>query len=205
MADNYIESRMEELNSASVRKVANRPSLEGLMLFNRSTRRYDTSYSVHELQLRAIVSVNSRIASTRNQQVLRFHLVLKDRAALVMPHVRMGGSVPEAGFEPDAFIIICTSNPDARHYEFDEGIAAQSMLLKAAEMKLNGLIIKSFDADKVKEALGMELRPTTVIAVGRSAEKIVLEQVGADAENLRYHIENGIRTVPKIRWEDLIV
>ena len=205
MADNYIEKRMQELSSGCARKIANRPSLEALMSYNRSTRKYDTSYQVHELQLRSIVSVNSRIASTRNQQVLRFHLVLRDRASLVMPYVRMAGSTPEPGFEPDAFIIICTSCPDARHYEFDEGIAAQSMLLKAAELKLNGLIIKSFDADKVQEALGMELVPTTVIAIGRSAEKISIEQVGADAESLRIRVEDGVRKVPKIRWEDLIV
>ena len=196
---------MEELKSASVRKVANRPSLEGLMLFNRSTRKYDVSYPVHELQLRAIVSVNSRIASTRNRQVLRFHLVLKDRAPLVMPWIRMGGRPPEPGFEPDAFIIICSSTPDLPHYEFDEGIAAQSMLLKAAEMKLNGLIIKSFDADSVRAALEMELIPTTVIAIGRSAEKVSLEQVGCDAQSLDYHSEKEVHIVPKIRWQELIV
>ena len=73
MADNYLERREEALRSAG--KVVlrrNTPSLDTLLLKNRSHRAYDTTYEVARRQLEAIVSVNTKIPSGRNAQRLRF-------------------------------------------------------------------------------------------------------------------------------------
>lgn len=202
MADNYIEKKMEQLRSGAQSSPVRYKSVEALMKYNRSTRGYDASYIVHPFQLRAIVSVNTLVASARNQQVLRFHLVTSERAHLVLPLIGMARNLPDLhlplpGTEPNAFIIICTTDPDAPHLEFDEGISAQSMLLKASEMGLNGLMIKNFNPDRLQEALGLPLRPTTVIAIGRSAEKIALRTVG-EGECLKYYREDGVHIVPKL-------
>lgn len=209
MADNYIERKMEQMQSGASDRGQHYRSVEALMTFNRSTRGYDSSYIVHPFQLRAIVSVNSRIASARNQQVLRFHLVTSERAGLVLPLVGMARNLPQLhlplpGTEPNAFIVICTTNPEAPHLEFDEGIAAQSMLLKAAEMGLNGLIIKNFNPDKMRAALGLSLPVTCVVAIGRSKEKIALTQVH-EGESLKYYRENQVHFVPKLSLDDILI
>ena len=220
MADNYIERREEELRNVPRGKhpggTASLNNLDALLGRNRSTRGYDPSYKVHILQLRAIASVMEKIPSARNQQVLRLRLVCADEAAKVLPYIKMGGALPELhlpfpGTEPGAFIVICTNNPAAPNLGFDEGVAAQSMCLKAVEMGLNCLIIKCFDAAKVKESLGIgtdragrPLTPLTVIAVGKSAEKISIEKVPDPSELSYYRNADGEHIVPKIRLDDII-
>jgi len=211
MADNYIEKRMEEIASGRGVRSSVMPgnTLDMLIYKNRSTRGFDSSYIVDVRQLRAIVSVCSRVASARNQQKLRFHLVVNDKAGLVNPLVGMGGALPDVhlplkGTEPNAYIVICTKEPDASFIEFDEGIAAQTMLLKATEMGLNGLIIKCFDKKKLTDALSLECTPLTVIAIGRSIEKAELVTV-REGESLKYYRQEGKHLVPKINWEDLII
>ena len=222
MADNYIEKREEELRNVprggrAASSGASLKNLDALLARSRSTRGYDASYKVHPLQLRAIASVMDKLPSARNQQVLRLRLVGPDEAALVLPHVRMGGALPQLhlpfpGTEPGAFIIVCTNDAGAPQLGFDEGVAAQSLCLKAAELGLSCLIIKSFDAAAVKEALGIgvdrlgrELTPLTVIAVGRGIEKIELERV-PDGTPLNYRrTSEGTHIVPKIRLEDIIL
>ena len=113
-----------------------------LLLRNRSYRGYDTHFVVREDQLRSIIAVNTRIPSARNAQVLRFRPVLADEADKVLPHIRLGGALPELhlplpGTEPRAFIIVCTTVPEDRYVDMDLGISAQSMLLRAAEIGLN--------------------------------------------------------------------
>ena len=76
MADNYLEKRMEEHRAQySAKRVVPKSSLMTLLEKNRSTRGYDASFIVRKDQLRRIVSVNSKVASARNRQPLRFRLV----------------------------------------------------------------------------------------------------------------------------------
>ena len=221
MADNYIERREEELRNVPrgrfVSPGASLKNLDALLARNRSTRGFDCSYTVHLLQLRAIASVMDKIPSARNQQVLRLRLVTRDEACKVLPHIRMGRALPQLhlpfpGTEPGAFIVVCTNNPSAPHLGFDEGIAAQSMCLKAVELGLNCLIIKNFDSLPIKEALGIDFdaqgRPLTlltVLAVGKSAERISLTRVPDGSPLNYYRTEDGGHIVPKIRLDDLIL
>lgn len=198
MADNYLEKKMEEYRSCASRPARRAPGMDSLLVKNRSIREYDGNYSVHELQLKAIVSVVNKIASSRNHQVLRYRLVTEDQAHLVLPHISAGANPPKA------FIVVCTTDTQASHLEFDEGIAAQSMLLKAVELGLNGLIIKSFSPDGLKSSLGLSYEPTTVLAIGKSIEKVELRTVASDS-SLKSCTEGGVRFVPKLSLDDLIV
>ena len=125
-------------------------TLGRLLLKNRSHRGYDTGFVVREDQLRRMIEVNTRIPSARNQQVLRFRPVLADEAHKVLPHIRLGGALPALrlpfpGTEPNAFIIICSTVEENRYVDMDLGISAQSMLLQAAEIGLNGICIGALD------------------------------------------------------------
>ena len=78
------------------------------------------------------------------------------------------------------------------------------MLLRAAEMGLNGIMIGAFDREPIREALGLTLQPLLVIALGRGAEQIELVEIGA-AQNHSYYREEGVHYVPKVRLEELIL
>lgn len=211
MADNFIERREEELRTAGrtiVRR--NTPSLNTLLLKNRSHRAYDISYTVAMRQLETIVSVNDKIPCSKNGQVLRFRLLDagtggKDfcrflRFGAYLPELRL----PVPGTEPQAFIIVCSTVPESPGVDIDLGISLQSMALKAVEIGLNAIIVRAFDRTAVKEALSLPLEPLAVLAVGKGADKIELKAVAA-GEDLRYYRENGIHYVPKLRPEDLII
>ena len=163
MADNYLEKKMEEHKALPDRKsfkAAKKSRAEGalpldsLLLRNRSCRGYDSNYIVSKEELLKIVEVNTKIASARNQQVLRFGLVYGPEAKEVTKAIKLGGALPELnlplpGTEPNAYIIICTQEPKGKWVDIDLGISAQSMLLKAVDLGLNGICIAAFNKEKI--------------------------------------------------------
>jgi nitroreductase len=86
----------------------------------------------------------------------------------------------------------------------DLGIAAQTMLLRAVEMGLNGLCIAAFDREAITEKLSLPHAPQLLLAIGRSAERIEVVAI-AEGESTTYYRENGIHYVPKIKIDDLIL
>lgn len=209
MADNYIGKKMEDYMAGHTQSPSRKAaSLDKLLLKNRSCRGYDSSYEVRADQLKRIIEVNTKIPSAMNQQVLRFRPVLKDEAEKVLPHIRLGGALPElklplAGTEPNAFIVVCSA-ASGRYVDIDLGISAQSMLLKATEIGLNGICIAAFNHEAVQTALNLDIPPILIIAIGRSAEKIELVEISAD-EPHAYYRKNGVHFVPKVKLEDLII
>ena len=95
MADNYLGKKMEDHQRAIAPARRTSRSLSQLLERNRSHRAFDASFRVREDQLRRIVEVATKVPSARNQQVLRFRMVLEDEAAKVLPHIRLGGALPE--------------------------------------------------------------------------------------------------------------
>ena len=186
-----------------------REGLASLLIKNRSTRGYDASYIVRADQLRRIVGVNNKLASARNRQPLRFRLVTADEAQKVLPFIRMGAGLKELllpfeGTEPNAFIVVCSTIEPRNSTYVDLGISAQSMLLQAVEMGLNGLCIMDFDADKLVDSLQLSYKPLLVIAVGKSGEKVQLVDI-KEGDDHSYYRENGVHYVPKVVVEDLII
>ena len=211
MADNFLEKRMEQYRSrsSSSHGAKTKEGLSSLLVKNRSTRGYDASYIVRADQLRRIVGVNNKLASARNRQPLRFRLVASDEAQKVLPFIRMGAGLKElrlplAGTEPNAFIVVCSTIEPRNSTYVDLGISAQSMLLQAVEMGLNGLCIMDFDADRLVGSLQLPYKPLLVIAIGKSGEKARLIDIN-EGDDHSYYRENGVHYVPKISLDDLII
>lgn len=212
MADNYLERKMEEYRARTAAGQGSRSplaTLGRLLLKNRSHRGYDANFIVREDQLRRIIAVNTKIPSARNQQVLRFRPVLSGEAQKVLAHIRLGGALPHLhlplpGTEPNAFIIICSTAAEDRYVDIDLGISAQSMLLQAAEIGLNGICIGAFDKERIRQEFGLKWEPLLILAIGRGIEKIELVPIGADGERA-YYRENDTHYVPKVRPEDLTI
>ena len=201
MADDYLGRKMEEYLARTASGPRNRrplATLGRLLLKNRSGD-----------QLRRIIGVNAKIPSARNQQVLRFRPVLADEAPKVLPHIRLGGALPELhlplpGTEPNAFIIICSTVAEDRYVDIDLGISAQSMLLQAVEIGLNGICIGAFDKEPIRREFGLDAEPLLILALGKGIEKIELTEIGSDGDRA-YYRKNGTHYVPKVRLEDLLI
>lgn len=211
MADNYLEKRYEEVfggGRTKVKRVGH--TLDELLLKNRSQRGYLKDYVVKREELERIVGVCSKIPSARNQQVLRFRLVTKDTGAeKVLRNIKMGAALPELhlpfpGTEPEAFVVIMSTMEENRMVTVDLGMALQSMLLKAVEMGLNGLVIGAFNPAKIAEELDLPYKPLMVLAIGKGIEKIELTTISPD-ESHAYYRENGVHYVPKVAAKDLII
>ncbi len=205
MADNYLEKRYEEtLGNGKIRVKKIGHTVDELLTKNRSTRGYKKAYKVSRSELERIAGVCTRIPSARNQQVLRMRLVTHDSGAdLVLPLIKMGAALPELhlpfpGTEPEAFIVVCSTVAENPMVDIDLGIAAQSMLLKAVEMGLNGLIIAAFNRAKLQEALSLPYPPLLVLAIGKGDEHIELKPID-ESESHAYYREGGVHYVPKVR------
>ena len=74
MADNYLEKRYAEVNSCGKTAYSN-PSIDTLLARNRSIRGFRKDCPVNRQQLGRIIAVNTRVASARNRQALRFRPV----------------------------------------------------------------------------------------------------------------------------------
>lgn len=212
MADNYLEKRYEEVFGEGRRRVVKRggPSLDSLLLRNRSHRGYLKEQVVTSAQLETIIGVNDKIPSGRNQQVLRFRPVTRGADAdAVLSQIRFGAALPELhlpfpGTEPEAFIIVCSTVPENHIVDIDLGISFQSMALKAVEIGLNAIAVAAFDKEALKAALDLPLDPLLVVAVGKGTDRIQLTRIAPD-ENHSYYRKEGIHYVPKLGIKDLII
>ena len=211
MADNYLGKKMEDFlagrNATPTKR--SQPSLTKLLQRNRSHRSYDESFEVRADQLQKIIAVNTKIPSARNQQVLRFRPVLKTEAHKVLPHIKLGAALPHLtlppkGSEPQAFIIICSTAEENRWVDVDLGISAQSMLLQAVEIGLNGICIGAFDKEAIKSNFSLTYEPLMILAIGRGKDKIELTEIDENQSH-SYYREGETHYVPKIKLEQLIL
>ena len=212
MADGYREKRYDEVFGKGAKKtVVKHTSVETLMERNRSYRGYQKDFVVKRDMLERIVVVNTKIASAKNQQVLRFKLVTKETGAdIIVQNMKLGGLLPELHLpfpdtDPEALIIVCITIPENKFVDIDLGIAAQSMLLKATEMGLNGIMIGAFNKAKVIEAFQLPYEPLLILAIGKGAERIKLQPVDKNEALAYYRDAEGVQYVPKIRWEQLLL
>jgi len=211
MADGYLEKRFDELNAnKSGKTVVKRKSIDSLVKKNRSYRGYDKSFVVKRGMLERIVAVTAKAPSAKNKQVLRYRLVTKgEEADFVLQHIKLGGMLPElhlpyAGTEPEAFIIVCSTVPEDKLVDIDLGIAMQTMLLKATDMGLNGIIIGAYNKAKITERFNLPYEPLAIVAIGKAGEKIELVDANV-GDNLAYYRKDGVHYVPKIKAEQLII
>ena len=209
MADNYLEKKQEELNQRPSKVVRHNASLETLLKRNRSYRGYEARRPVTREELLDMLKTVTWVGSGMNAQPLRFHLVVGEESAKVHPLVKLGAALPEehlphSGEEPSAYIIICTEGEENRIVDMDLGIAAQSILLRAVEMGLGGIFILNFQAEPLRQSLGLSFKPLAVLGIGKPVEKIFLMPCHK-GDSLQYYRKDGVHFVPKLQVEDMLI
>lgn len=154
--------------------------------------------------------------AARNDQVLKYYLAEKpETVAAIQPLTKWAGALaelhlPRKGAEPVAYIVICLDGSLAENpapYQRDVGIVAQTMLLAAAEMGLNGCMIGSFAAGELREKLGLPeaIKPQLLLALGEGTDRIVMTDVGEDGSTTYYRDAEDTHYVPKRTLEQLIL
>ncbi len=221
MADNYLEKRYEEVFGSGARKVTvkhSTPSLNTLLVKNRSIRRYRQDFTVTEEQLRTIVEVNVKLGSAMNRQALRFRIVADDAVGEVNAASKdKVNALRDILFRESArsesaraYIIVYSTIPEERYIDIDLGISLQSMALKAAELGLNCLIKGNIDKDGLSSLFGTGdgLEPVAVLCVGKAAESVFLKPVPAgssDEPDLKPYTKDGVHYVPKLQMDTILL
>lgn len=209
MADNYLGKKMEDFLAGKTATSKRTMTFAKLVAKNRSYRGYDNSFTVREDQLRRIMEVVPACPSARNQQVLRLRPVLAAEADKVLPFIRLGGALrdiklPLPGTEPHAFIVICSTVAEDKYVNMDIGIIAQTMLLQATEIGLNGICIGAFDHEAVQKSLELPYEPLLIVAIGKGAEKIQMVGI-SEEESHNYYRQDGVHFVPKLPLDKIVL
>jgi len=193
--------------------MADSSALKDMILTNRSYRRFHQDFSIDEGTLRELVDLARLSASGGNVQGLKYMLSAgTERNGRIFPHLRWAGYLkdwpgPEEGERPSAYIVILGDTEIQKSFGCDHGIAAQSMLLGAAEKGLGGCMIGSIRNDELREALQIPDRYEIllVIALGKPKEKVVLDSVGPDGSIRYWRDGEGTHHVPKRTLKSIIV
>lgn len=188
--------------------------IEELVRKNRSYRGYDETYLVSKEQLLDMVECARIAPSTVNKQPLKYYIAYKKEIVdKIQPLTHWAKAltreVPYKGHCPTAFIVICQDmeiSPIVEGFLKDVGIVAQTILLRATEMKLGGCMIGSFDKAKLHDCLNLsnDIQPLLVLAIGKPDEKIVLEEVDVGDSTMYYRDDKDVHHVPKRKLKDIV-
>ena len=188
-------------------------AIRELVTRNRSFRRFDESEAISVEVLRELVDLARLSASGGNLQPLKYILSADpEKNAAIFPHLAWAGYLkdwdgPAEEERPTAYITIVCDSEVSKSAGCDHGIAAQSILLGAAERGLGGCMIGSIKRESLRKALDVPERYEIllVIALGKPAEDVVLEESGADG-NIEYWRDNkGVHHVPKRPLDESIL
>ena len=187
--------------------------LRDLILKNRSYRRFHEEVDIKLATLRELVDLARLSASAKNWQPLKYILSCdREKNALVFPNLVWARFLtnwpgPSEGERPSAYIISLGDTEISRFWDYDAGIAAQSVLLGATEKGLGGCMIANVDREGLRGALEIPRRYEIllVLALGKPKEKVVIETVGPGGDTKYWRDSRGVHHVPKRSLDDIII
>ncbi len=188
-------------------------TLKTLVRQSRSYRRFDEKVSIPGDVLRELIGLAQYAPTGSNKQPLKFWLSnTPEMNAAIFPNLAWAGALkewkgPAEGERPTAYILILGDTEIRKSFGVDHGIAAQTIMLGAAEQGLGGCMIASFMNKSLREALKIPERYEIllVLALGKPAETVVTEPVGEDGNTTYYRDEDDVHHVPKRGLDELIL
>ncbi len=188
--------------------------LKNIFKFDRSYRFYDPSYIVKPEELKTMVELTRYSPCARNGQILKYKFIVGEDAKRLKGLYKMGSLLddedrPTDNQRPSAFIVVMLDNEKGELDQYavmDAAIASHSILLKASEMRLGGIMLGSADLEKIVEIFEIDKRytPLLLIAIGKPNEKIEIVDID-DSDDRSYYKKNAVHYVPKVKLDDLIV
>jgi nitroreductase len=187
--------------------------IRDLIIKNRSYRRFYEEIDIKLETLEKLIDLTRLSASAMNAQPIKYILSYERQMnSLIFPHLTLGAylkdwSGPGEGERPAAYIIILGDTEIGRFWDYDVGIAAQSILLGATEEGLGGCMIANIRKEGLREALMISERYEIllVLALGKPKEKVVIETVEPGGDTKYWRDDEGVHHVPKRPLDEIII
>ena len=184
-----------------------------LVLKNRSYRRFKQDAPIAMETLKYLVDLARQTPSGANLQPLKYFLACDpDTNQRIYPALAWAGYLPDwpgpvEGERPAAYLVMLGDTEITRNFGVDPGIAAQTILLGAAEQDLGGCMIASIRREDLRAALRIPERfeIPLVIALGKPVETVILEPLNTDKSIKYYRDEQGGHHVPKRSLDEVLV
>lgn len=184
-----------------------------LILKNRSYRRFYQNEPVSTQTLRELIDLARLSPSAANVQPLVFMIsnenVVNEK---IFRNLAWAGYLkkwdgPVEGEKPSAYIIILGNTSISKSFGVNHGIAAQSILIGAAELGFGGCMLGAVNRNQLREDLSIDAQfeILLVIALGKPCETIILEEIGKKGDIKYWRDEDGRHHVPKRRLDDIII
>lgn len=188
--------------------------LKDLVLKNRSYRRFFQNEHIPYETLKEFIDLARNTAASVNFQVLKYKIVNdNENNKKVFENLAWAGLLkdwkgPKDGERPSAYIIILCDKSISQSKPIDVGIAAQTILLGAAEKGLGGCMFGSIKREKLAEDFDIDLERYSIeliIALGKPKETVKLVELPESGSTAYYRDENGVHYVPKRALDDIII
>ena len=180
---------------------------------NRTYRRFDQGFVITMETLKELVDLARLSGSAGNKQPLKYALSCdSQKNNNIFEHLAWAGYLkewpgPAEGERPSAYIIMLGDKEISSSFDFDNGIAAQTILLGAVEKGLGGCMIASIQRSKLRETLNIPERYEIllVIALGKPVETVIIETVKPEGDIKYWRDGEGRHYVPKRALDDIIL
>lgn len=179
---------------------------------SRSIRRFRENEKIDRETLKSLVDLARLSPSAANLQPLKYMIVNDPETnEKIFPCTAWAGYLkewngPEEGERPAAYIIILGDTEISSSTGCDHGIAAQSIMLGAAEQGIGCCMIGSIKREQLRKQLDIPSRYDIllILALGKPAEDVVLED--AKEGNIKYYRdEKDVHHVPKRPLDEVII
>lgn len=185
-----------------------------LVLKCRSYRRFQQDVQITTEELTDMVDTARITGSAANAQALKFKIVnTPQMCARIYPSLNWAGALadwpgPGEGERPSAYIIITCDLSIGKNKQWDDGIAAQTIMLSAVEKGYGGCILASIKRAELAQTLSLDPQAYSidlVLALGKPVEQVVLAPLNEDGSTTYYRDENQVHYVPKRSLEEIIL
>lgn len=187
--------------------------IKDLVSKSRSYRRFYQDEQISLDTLRELVDLGRLSPTGANLQPLKYMLsVDAEKNAAIFANCAWAGYLkdwpgPVEGERPAAYIIILGDTTISRSFGCDHGIAAQSIMLGAAELGLAGCMIGSIKRGDLVKALNIpaHFEILLILALGKAKETVVMDPLAADGSIKYWRDEQQVHHVPKRALKDIII
>jgi nitroreductase len=188
-------------------------TIKDIILKNRSYRRFYQEITISMEDLVDWID-NARLSpSARNAQSLKY--IISNEPEMnnrIFPHLAWAAYLrdwdgPDEGERPSVYLIMVNDKEISSNYFCDHGIAAQSILLGAAEKGFGGCIIASIQRDELAATINIRDRYeiVQVIALGKPKEIVKIENMGPVGDFRYWRDDDQVHHVPKRSIDDIIL
>lgn len=187
-------------------------SVRELYQRTRSIRRFDPNCKIENAEVEKLIEVTRFCPSGANRQPLKYYYVNTDREiAFMMKQLHFAkqlkdwnGPLPEE--YPSVCILILLDRHISSAASYDSGIAAQAILMAAAEQGFGGCMLGSINRVAVAEHYSLSQERFYIdlaVVIGKPAEQVIITEATEEKTDY-WRGENSVHYVPKRSISELL-